>query len=286
MSINNETDKQTYNGNGSNLDFAIAHTIVSDDSAETEVWVRDESDPNNITETLQVEGALQDYTLTGASPPGTPFNNNVRFNSAPSSDQKVIVKRAITLTQPLDISESDDFPAESFETQLDRLAAQIQFLQEQLTRVPRLRNTEQFGTNLLGQSFANRLIWVNDSNNGFEWVSPAEVLASAVADGLTAQYDATIANSQTETDVSNFPTLDNTVHTSALLFGEITRGNTGGHIILSIRYINSTWVVQTILENTDTASGVTFNMNGGSLEYSSGSEGAGELKFRLLRFAA
>lgn len=287
MGLSNTTVKQTYQGDGVTVNFAIPFAVIEDDSVETKVYVRDESVATAITETLQTEGAMQDYTLTGASPPSTPFNTTVTFNTAPTANQKIIVIRQLALTHDLDLDPNQAIDVEALEDKVDRLTAQIQQLQEVVDRVPKLRVSEQFGDTTMGQAFANYLLKVNADNNGFEMASAASVLASI--DGgssLSPLYTGAISDSQSNTAVESWPTLDETVYTSAILFGEIKRGTTGGHVILSIRYINSAWVVQKVLENTDAASGVTFNMSGGDLQYSSGSEGAGTLKFVLLRFAA
>lgn len=286
MALSNTTVKQTYQGDGTTVNFAIPFAVIEDDSVETKVYIRDESVSSAITETLQTEGAMQDYTLTGASPPSTPFNTTVTFNTAPTANQKVIVIRQLALTHDLDLDPNQAIDVEALEDKVDRLTAQIQQLQEVVDRVPKLRVSEQFGDTTMGQAFADYLLKVNATNDGFEMASAASVLSGVTVGGLTAQLESTISDSQTNAAVTQWVTLDESEYTSAILFGEITRGTTGGHVILSIRYINSAWVVQKVLENTDAASGVTFNMSGGDLQYSSGSEGAGTLKYTLLRFAA
>ena len=80
MSLANTTIKSISVGNGANLTFAIPFTPIIDDSAETVVYLRDETVPAAITYTLLVEGALNDYTLTGA-PDGASFHVNVQLTA-------------------------------------------------------------------------------------------------------------------------------------------------------------------------------------------------------------
>ena len=74
MALSNLVVREQYTGNGSNTTFAIPSDPIFDDSAEIKVYSGD---------TLQTEGALQDYTLTGA-PDADSFHTNVEFNTAPA----------------------------------------------------------------------------------------------------------------------------------------------------------------------------------------------------------
>src|ERR1035437_3559893 len=138
--LSNLVPKQSYQGDGSTRDFVIPFTIIVSDTSETLVYVRDETVPTALVTTLKTYGALQDYTLTGAVPPTTPFNNNVNFNAgkAPTSNQKVIVIRSLPLTQILNLLTSGTFDFANINIALDRLVAMIQQLQEEATRSPLL----------------------------------------------------------------------------------------------------------------------------------------------------
>jgi hypothetical protein len=132
MSLANTTVQALYSANGSNVDFAIPFTPIIDDSAETLVYVRDEStDP--ATETLQTEGALNDYTLIGA-PTANDFHTTVRFNTAPANGLIVLVIRQLPRTQTLDLQPSGAFQPASQESALDRLAAMVQELNQKIRR--------------------------------------------------------------------------------------------------------------------------------------------------------
>lgn len=184
MSISNETVRSLSTANGVTTAFAIPHTIVSSDSSEVEVYLVDESaDP--ITETLQVEGALQDYTLTGASPPTTPFDTHVTFNTAPTNGLKVLIQRKIALTQPTDLDENGPFPAEEVETSLDRLAAEIQLLNLKVSRALKTRQSAPTA-NLdpsLPEPESGKLMRWNSAEDGLENVTLADIGESIVFPG-------------------------------------------------------------------------------------------------------
>jgi hypothetical protein len=128
MTILNQTVSTTYNGNGATTTFTIPFTFFDTDEVTVTLIAADG------TETLQVEGALQDYTLTGAVPPGTPLPTTVTMNVAPASGAFLRVKRVMELTQPVDITNSAAWDADSVEGQWDRTVAMIQGLDDKADR--------------------------------------------------------------------------------------------------------------------------------------------------------
>jgi len=143
MSLTNVITKTTLQGTGSTTSFLIPFDIIEDASSEVKVYRRDETIPTAITETLLTEGAGSDYTLTGAVPPATPFPTTVEFNTAPLATYKILIIRELTVTQLVDFLETSEFPVETNETALDRMAALLQQMQEQLTRSPLLTKSTQ-----------------------------------------------------------------------------------------------------------------------------------------------
>lgn len=71
----------------------------------------------------------QDFTLAG---------NQVLFGQPPPAGRRLSVARAIALTQPVTLAESDRFYARTIEAALDRLTAQIQRVGERVERSPLL----------------------------------------------------------------------------------------------------------------------------------------------------
>jgi len=139
MSLSNTTVKAVYSGDNANRTFAIPFDPIVDDSAETIVYVRNDADPANPVVELQVEGLGNDYTLSGA-PDINSFHVNVLFNAgnAPTSDETVIVMRAVPKTQTLDLAPASAFQPEALEQSVDKVVAMTQEIEETLKRVPKL----------------------------------------------------------------------------------------------------------------------------------------------------
>ena len=143
MSLSARTMKVTYTGDNSNTTFAMPDVPILDDSAEVVVYTRDET-ATPPTVTLMVEGALNDYTLTGA-PDANSFHTNVEFNTAPATGLLVIVTLVLPFTQVLNYNgnNSAGIRPTQLEEALDRAIGMIQQMEEQLSRVPKMNITEQ-----------------------------------------------------------------------------------------------------------------------------------------------
>jgi len=199
VSLSNLTVKATYQGNGSNDTFAIPFDPIIDDSAETFVYIRDEAvDP--ITQTLQVEGSLSDYQLTGAVLP-TDFHTNVVFNagSIPAATDKVIVIRVMPLTQTLNLTNTN-FNANSVNKALDRIVAMVQQLDEKLQRAAIMRVSEQAGQITLPEPEASNILQWNSGGTDLENAPFTFTdINDAVTDAQTAQAAAEAAQALAET---------------------------------------------------------------------------------------
>jgi hypothetical protein len=241
MAITNQVSKQIYTGNGVTVNFAIPFDIVSSGSAEVEVILRDETVPTAITETLQVNPTH--YTLTGGTPP-----INVTMVTAPSSTMKLLVRRSIDLTQPTDYLETSIFPAETHELALDRLAAQIQQINEILTRVPKLSGTTLNAEPEFPIQPEGDVVWGWDAdeetvkyftadelfatlvglvllkaNNLSDLTSPATALDNLGIDPFRTTTEATIANNSGVAANITGMSIAGASYTSAVLYYEINR---------------------------------------------------------------
>jgi hypothetical protein len=121
MTVSNELVKELFTGNGSTTSFTIPFAFNA--TSDIEVYLRDEVDPDAITETIQVEGT--DYDLTGGPPVTT-----VEMVTAPAATEKLLVRRQLDLTQSTDYITADSFPADSHETALDKITFLIQQMKE------------------------------------------------------------------------------------------------------------------------------------------------------------
>lgn len=178
MAIANTVVQVTYQGNNATLNFSITQDIIMSDSGEIKVYLRDESDPTAITETLQVEGALQDYTLTGANPPSQPFDDTVSFNVAPSATKVIIIRRELPLTQTVDLDGNSAYPAEATEKGLDRIVAMIQQLNNRFNRVMQLTayaNPDFPSGVMMPQPEADGILAWDATGQNLIYLSPAEL---------------------------------------------------------------------------------------------------------------
>lgn len=185
MTLISTTVRQTFNGNGATTGFTIPADFWQ--NADILVYIRDEADPSNITETLQTEGALQDYTLTGGDPASGINPTTVTFNTAPTATDKVVLVRSINLEQELDLATSKKWVANSVEEQLDKIVGMIQQLNDKIRRSVIQRITTQSLDLELSEPEANKLL---------SWNSTAtKIVNIAQSAGLTAgTYRAGSAN--------------------------------------------------------------------------------------------
>lgn len=133
MTISNTTVEQLFQGNGVTVTFAIPFQFQA--NTQVNVWLRDETDPDAVTETEQT--IVTHYTITGGDP-GT----NVVMVTAPSATQKLLVRRVTPKTQTADYIANGPFPAESHEETLDKVVQQTQELTKNMERSVKVQKTE------------------------------------------------------------------------------------------------------------------------------------------------
>lgn len=160
MALSNTTVRAVYNGNGSTTTFAIPFPIIETASTEVQVWLRDES-ALPVTDTLQT--ITTDYTLTGAGP------DNVEMNVAPTANQKLLIRRILPLTQNVEYTGTNAFPADSHELALDRIVAQVQQVNERIDRCPTVLPSSPLTLPLsLPEPEADKFISWNSSGTALE----------------------------------------------------------------------------------------------------------------------
>lgn len=203
MSLSNVTVEALYQGDGTTDTFAIPFDVILDDSAETKVYVIDEGvDP--VTTTLQVEGALSDYTLTGAVL-ASDFHSDVVFNagSIPTADQKVLIQRVVPYTQALALSTSGAWSATSVNKALDKIVAMIQEVDSRVDRaiLYHILDRAAVPTTRPLPSGGNVFPFINDAGV-LEWVDEVDV-TGAEANLATHIADTTNPHSVTAAQVGN-----------------------------------------------------------------------------------
>ena len=128
MTVSSTTNKQSYNGNGSQSVFAYGFKIFAD--TDIQVYV------GTTLKTLSTH-----YTLSGVGAAG---GGNVTFttgNIPASGTGNVTILRSLALTQGVDLVNYGRFDAEVIESQYDKLVMMVQQLQEQADRTIRFNTT-------------------------------------------------------------------------------------------------------------------------------------------------
>ena len=132
MTISTTIIKNSYSGDGSQTVFAYTFKINAE--ADIQVIIR----AANGTET--VKSLTTHYTVSGV---GVASGGNVTFTSGniPSATETVVIRRATTQTQTVDLVENDPFTANSVEGAFDKSIAVSQELQEEVDRSIKLSRT-------------------------------------------------------------------------------------------------------------------------------------------------
>tara|TARA_R100000995_G_scaffold40656_2_gene18918 strand:- start:1274 stop:3883 length:2610 start_codon:yes stop_codon:yes gene_type:complete len=130
MTITTTIAKNSYSGNGSTTVFAYQFKILA--QGDLQVILR------SSTGTETVQEITTHYTVSGV---GSATGGNVTFGSAPASGVTVVIRRATTQTQTVDLVENDPFTAETVETAFDRSIILAQELQEQVERSLKISRT-------------------------------------------------------------------------------------------------------------------------------------------------
>lgn len=137
MTVAIQSNRRDYSGNGSTQDFSVPFELFSSD--DLKVYRRDETDPDNPTETLLVLST--DYSLTGADPLTGIICTGIHTAAAPTVTQKIVILRELDPEQGLDFNENGPFPVDDNEEALDRGVMLAQQLQEQIDRCVKVTKT-------------------------------------------------------------------------------------------------------------------------------------------------
>ena len=120
MTISTTTIKNSYTGDGSNLNFTYTFKITDQD--DIEVIIRS----SNGTETVKT--ITTNYTVSGVGN----WRRNCIFVSGTLSSETVILRRDTPQTQTMDLIDNDPMSAETIEDAHDKSIAIAQELQNKL----------------------------------------------------------------------------------------------------------------------------------------------------------
>ena len=130
MTISSTTIKNSYSANGSQTVFAYSFKIL--DQADIDVIIR------ASTGTETVKSLTTHYSVSGV---GSASGGNITFGTAPLNTETVVLRRATTQTQTVDLVENDPFTAETVEGAFDRSIMIAQETQEEVDRSLKLSRT-------------------------------------------------------------------------------------------------------------------------------------------------
>jgi hypothetical protein len=167
MTISVSTFKNSYVGDNSTTNFAYAFPIA--DSSHLTVTLI-----TTATGAITAQSESTHYTLTGV---GEASGGTVTFLSAPTSAQKVILKRVVPELQETDYRDNDPFPAATHEAALDytlMVSHQLQDASNRSLKAPdNLRITD--GTLATADTVAEGILRINASANAFETANFEEI---------------------------------------------------------------------------------------------------------------
>lgn len=162
MTVSSETNRNTYSGNGSTTVFPYTFKIL----AQGDILVQWKVEATGV---ITAKTITTHYTVSGV---GVDAGGNVTFTvgNEPPTGTTVILTRDMSLTQLVDYTEYDSFPAETHETALDRLTMIEQ--QQQLDIDQSLKfdpGVTGFDTTVPAPDTGGAVLLSNDDNDGFEW---------------------------------------------------------------------------------------------------------------------
>jgi hypothetical protein len=170
VTIASTTNRVSYAGNGSTLDFAFPHPYRA--STDLVVTLRTVA---TGAETLQVEGTNYSVTGTPTTDAGGFASGTVTFTVAPAAGTQVHIDRVVPRTQPTDYVAGDGIPPSSIEGSLDRLTLQVQELDSRFERTllqPRTAANRNLVLPEPTSATASRVLTVNTGGTAYELRAP------------------------------------------------------------------------------------------------------------------
>lgn len=145
-------------GNGVTVNYTIGFTFQR--NSYLEVYLQDES-TTPYTRTLLVYGSgAGKYTITGGDPGTT-----VVMGTAPSSSQRVVIKRVTPKTQTVDYQENAAFPATDHEKAMDRMVMGLQEFSTDLSKKIGLGAASSATVPTFPDPVANKILGYNSAGD-------------------------------------------------------------------------------------------------------------------------
>lgn len=183
MTVSSTTSRVSYSGNGSTTAFTVPFPFLANADL---VVIR-------VVGTVQTTLTLStDYTVTGAGG----VSGTVTCTVAPAAGSTLVIYRDPTVTQLVDYTPNDPFPANTHETALDRLTMIAQRQKDLVTRSMRLSDGDVSGASTtLPTPEANKVIGWDSGGTSLTNID-GNLFASVVA-FATAKADTFTGNGST-----------------------------------------------------------------------------------------
>lgn len=173
---NQATQTITAFGDGSTVNFTIGFTFQH--NSDVYVFLQDRtSSPWTTTQIIQGSGSAK-FTISGGDPGTT-----VVMGTAPTSTQKLIIQRTMAFTQTVNYVETDAFPAEDHEAQMDKNILLLQQINQAVDQKLGLSPTSTFATPTLPDPSSDQFLIYDHAGTGLT-LAPATFTT-----GDTLQYN-------------------------------------------------------------------------------------------------
>lgn len=232
--VSSETNRWSYDLDGVEDTYDYTTKIFESSDLTVSVYDNSAESTTTLTETT-------DYTVTGA---GDDDGGTVVLVSPESytSDDDLIIRIVLPLTQTTDLVENNPFLAETLEEVFDRAALRDLQLQEQLNRAL-LRDITQTSSITFPVAEANQILGWNSGATGIENKTPSAVGVNTLQEVFDNGQTITISNGDNQTlaltnsDTTNNPsamTIANATTNPALYITQ-----TGASAASALRIVNA-----------------------------------------------
>lgn len=272
MTISSEANLNTYAGNGSTTDFAFSFPILDESHLEVE-------EVNDTTGVVTTKTITTHYTVagTGNTSGSTDFaSGTVTMLTAPASGVTLVIRYDVPITQAVDLTENDNFPAETIEDSLDKAAMISSMHQEQIDNSVKINSAESSFNDLIikGTPGADKVIAVDSGGDDLEWRAAADLSIYTVLDEDDFASDSATAV-PTQQSVKQYVTDNASAKTQEQIedfCGAMVTGNTETGI--SVTYQDGDGTLDFVVSDTTVAgdTGSTGMTPGDTLTIAGGTE--------------
>lgn len=233
MTVSSSTSRIEYTGDAVTTAFSFPYYFLA--NGDLKVYL------DGVLQTITTH-----YTVAGA---GVGAGGTVTFVTAPPNGDVVVIYREVAITQSVDYTPNDPFPANTHEQALDRLTMIAQQLDEEAGRALALPSTSTYSDLTLPDPQANYYLQWKADLSGLQNVATVSVGALAVSpyiETLLNDPDAATAR----TTLGGVATLDGSTLTTATLTSPVLNGTLSGTAFLDEDAMTSNSAIATVSQQS------------------------------------